>query len=175
MFNGLLIGRFQPFHLGHLAALKFALNTAEHLWVGIGSSNKPIEQTNPFTVSERREMILSSINNDDHMSTRVSIYAIPDVNNHIKWLELIDKIVPPFNLVFTNDDLTEHLYSKRTDVKIIRIPFLNRDQLSGTQIRDMIKRQDTQNDSDQNWQNLVPSGTLKILLQCDAKSRLANL
>ena len=37
---GFLIGRFQPFHLGHLEAIKFALSKAEHLHIGIGSSNK---------------------------------------------------------------------------------------------------------------------------------------
>ena len=43
--NGLLIGRFQPFHLGHLEALQFALSKVDKLWVGLGSSNKPIEKT----------------------------------------------------------------------------------------------------------------------------------
>ena len=27
---GFLIGRFQPFHLGHFAAIKFALSKVEH-------------------------------------------------------------------------------------------------------------------------------------------------
>ncbi len=40
--NGLLIGRFQPFHLGHLEALQFALSKVDKLWIGLGSSNKSI-------------------------------------------------------------------------------------------------------------------------------------
>ncbi|ABK78173.1 hypothetical protein CENSYa_1551 [Cenarchaeum symbiosum A] len=36
--DGLLIGRFQPFHLGHLAAVRFALSRADRVWLGIGSS-----------------------------------------------------------------------------------------------------------------------------------------
>ena len=31
--NGLLIGRFQPFHLGHLEALQFALSVASNVYV----------------------------------------------------------------------------------------------------------------------------------------------
>ena len=46
--NGLLIGRFQPFHLGHLEALQFALSKVEKLWVGLGSSNKPIAKKQSF-------------------------------------------------------------------------------------------------------------------------------
>jgi nicotinamide-nucleotide adenylyltransferase len=110
--NGLLIGRFQPFHLGHLEALQFALSKVEKLWVGLGSSNKPIEKNNPFSAEERKEMILSSI--DDPMKDKISIYFIPDLDNHVKWIEKIDTIVPKFDIVFSNDELTKHLYSKRT-------------------------------------------------------------
>ena len=54
--DGLLIGRFQPFHLGHLDALGFALSKVDKLWVGLGSSNKSIEKSNPFSAEERKEM-----------------------------------------------------------------------------------------------------------------------
>ena len=44
---------------------------------------------------------------------KISIYFIPDLDNHIKWIEKIDTIVPKFDIVFSNDELTKHLYSKR--------------------------------------------------------------
>ena len=110
--NGLLIGRFQPFHLGHLEALQFALSKVDKLWLGLGSSNKPIEKSNPFSAEERKKMILSSI--DDSMKNKITIYFIPDVDIHVKWIEKIDTIVPKFDIVFSNDPLTDHLYSKRT-------------------------------------------------------------
>ena len=142
--NGLLIGRFQPFHLGHLEALQFALSKVDKLWVGLGSSNIPAEKNNPFTAEQRKEMILSSI--DDSMKERISIYFIPDVDNHIKWIEKIDTIVPKFDIIFSNDELTNHLYSKR-NIQVLPIPFLNRESLSGTNIRDLII-------SDQKWDDL---------------------
>ena len=163
--NGLLIGRFQPFHLGHLEALQFALSKVDKLWIGLGSSNKPIEKSNPFSAEERKEMILSSI--DDSMKNKITIYFIPDVDNHVKWIKKIDTIVPKFNIIFSNDPLTDHLYSKRT-VQVISIPFLKRDQLSGTRIRDLIK-------SDQKWNDLVPSGTKLILENLDLKNRIKIL
>jgi nicotinamide-nucleotide adenylyltransferase len=163
--NGLLIGRFQPFHLGHLDALRFALSKVDKLWIGLGSSNKPLEKNNPFSAEERKEMILSSI--DESMKQRVQIYFIPDLENHIKWIELIDVIVPKFNIIFTNDELTRHLYSKR-DIEVLSIPFSKRDILSGTNIRDMIV-------SDQKWEDLVPEGTKNFLYKTSAKQRLKNL
>ena len=163
--NGLLIGRFQPFHLGHLEALRFALSKVDKLWVGLGSSNKLIEKNNPFTAEERKEMILSSI--DDSMKENISIFFIPDVDNHVKWIEKIDTIVPKFDIIFSNDELTKHLYSKRT-TQVVSIPFLNRDKLSGTNIRDLIV-------SDQKWEDLVPEGTKNFLINTSAKEHLKNL
>ena len=163
--NGLLIGRFQPFHLGHLEALQFALSKVDKFWLGLGSSNKPIEQNNPFSAEERKKMILSSI--DDSMKNKITIYFIPDVDNHVKWIEKIDTIVPKFDIVFSNDPLTDHLYSKRT-VQVISIPFLKRDQLSGTRIRNLIK-------SDQKWDDLIPNGTKILLENLDVKNRLEIL
>jgi len=163
--NGLLIGRFQPFHLGHLEALQFALSKVDKLWIGLGSSNKPIEKNNPFSAEERKEMILSSI--DEPMKDKISIYFIPDLDDHVKWIEKIDTIVPKFDIVFSNDELTKHLYSKRT-VPITPIPFLKRDILSGTNIRKLII-------SDQKWNDLVPDGTKNFLIKISAKDRLKNL
>ena len=163
--NGLLIGRFQPFHLGHLEALQFALSKVDKLWVGLGSSNKPVQKNNPFSAEERKEMILSSI--DDSIKERISIYFIPDLDNHIKWIEKIDSIVPKFDLVFSNDELTKHLYSK-TSVQVTSIPFLKRDELSGTNIRNLII-------GDQKWDDLVPEGTKNFLININAKERLKNL
>jgi nicotinamide-nucleotide adenylyltransferase len=163
--NGLIIGRFQPFHLGHLNALRFALSKIDKLWIGLGSSNKPLQKNNPFSAEERKEMILSSI--DESMKQRIQIYFIPDLENHIKWIELIDALVPKFDTVFTNDELTRHLYSKR-DVEVLPIPFVKRDILSGTNIRNMMI-------SDQKWEDLVPEGTKNFLYKTSAKQRLKNL
>lgn len=163
--NGLIIGRFQPFHKGHLVALSFALSKVDKLWLGIGSSNKPNQKENPFSADERKEMILSSI--DDSISKRIQIYYIPDLEDHKKWIENIDSIVPKFEIVFTNDELTLLLYSKR-GTKVISVPFKDREILSGTNLREKIVK-------DQNWQQLVPNGTKSVLLKIGANKRLKSL
>ena len=163
--NGLLIGRFQPFHLGHLDAFRFALSKVDKLWIGIGSSNKPNEKNNPFTADERKEMILSSI--DDTISNRIQIFFIPDFENHEKWIENIDLLVPDFDVIFTNDELTKSMYLKRGK-DVISVPFTKREILSGTNIRNIIL-------SDQNWELLVPEGTKTVLKKIDANNRLKIL
>ena len=163
--NGFLIGRFQPFHLGHLEAVNFALSKVEQLYVGIGSSNKSNEPRNPFTVQERKQMILSSL--DENILKRVSIYEIPDLDDHSKWTESIDKIIPKYDIVFSNDDFTHRLYEENTK-KIISVTLKSREDLSGTNIRRLIQ-------NDGKWKDLVPNGTKNILLKIDAKNRLKDL
>ena len=162
---GFLIGRFQPFHLGHLEAIKFALSNVEHLHVGIGSSNKSHEERNPFTADERKEMILSSI--DDTITKRLSIHFIPDVDDHSKWTHLVDEIIPEYDVVFSNDDFTHELYGKRGK-SIISVDLKSRSNLSGTNIRNLIL-------TDQDWKEFVPSGTRDVLSQIDGKKRLEDL
>lgn len=163
--NGLLIGRFQPFHLGHIDAIKFALTKVEKLWLGIGSSNKSPEKENPFSADERKEMILNSL--EPEILQNIEIFYIPDLDDHKKWIENLDTIVPTYEVVFSNDEMTRHLYSKR-EIPVVSIPFTNRNHLSGTNIRQKII-------SDQNWHDLVPSGSKKILENIDAKDRLSGL
>lgn len=163
--DGLLIGRFQPFHLGHLAAVKFALTQVDNLAIGIGSSNRFNEKKNPFSAEERKEMIVSSLDESDLQKCK--IYFVPDVNDHSKWTYHVDQIVPKYDVVFSNDDFTHELYKKR-DIKVVSVPLKQREILSGTDIRLKIA-------SGQRWEDLVPSGTAKVLLKINAKDRLAKL
>ena len=163
--NGLLIGRFQPFHLGHLDAVLFGLARIDKLMIGIGSSNKYNEKKNPFSAAERKEMILSSI--EPSIVSRIKIFDIPDVDNHEKWTFEIDQIIPKYDVVFTNDEFTKTLFEKR-QINVIQVILKAREKFSGTNIRKLIT-------DDKNWQDLVPQGTRKVLDRINATNRLKNL
>ena len=163
--NGLLIGRFQPFHKGHLSAVNFGLTKVENLWIGIGSSNKSHEKKNPFTADERKEMIISSL--DSESLKRVKIFYVPDIGDHEKWTYHVDSIVPKYDVVFSNDDFTLSLYKKR-GMQVIEVPLLQRETISGTKIRELLV-------TDKDWASLVPEGTKKVLLQINAKDRLLKI
>ena len=163
--NGLLIGRFQPFHKGHLSAVNFGLTKVENLWIGIGSSNKSHEKKNPFTADERKEMIISSL--DSESLKRVKVFYVPDIGDHEKWTYHVDSIVPKYDVVFSNDDFTLSLYKKR-GIQVIEVPLLQRDMISGTKIRELILQ-------GKDWSGLVPEGTENVLLKINAKERLAKI
>lgn len=53
----LVIGRFQPFHIGHRDLIEQAKRHADEVIILIGSTNGPRTTRNPFTFAERVEMI----------------------------------------------------------------------------------------------------------------------
>src|SRR3970282_1906733 len=84
--NGLLIGRFQPFHLGHIEALRFALSQVDNLWIGIGSSNKPTEKNNPFTANVGKKFLQYHSENEKLFQVLISEKKIISDQN---WHDLV--------------------------------------------------------------------------------------
>ncbi len=56
-----IIGRFQPFHKGHLEIIKTILKDNDHVIIGIGSAQFSHTLTNPFTAGERYLMISNTL------------------------------------------------------------------------------------------------------------------
>ncbi|MES3023552.1 MAG: bifunctional nicotinamide-nucleotide adenylyltransferase/Nudix hydroxylase [Pseudomonadota bacterium] len=78
-----LIGRFQPFHNGHAALLKAALDSAPQLVVVLGSSFRSRSAKNPFTWEERAAMIGSSLSDEER--ERVEYLPVRDYYNDTRW------------------------------------------------------------------------------------------
>lgn len=165
--DGVLIGRFQPLHLGHIEAFSFALSKARMLWIGIGSSNRRPSADNPFTAAEREEMIARSL--PRRMEGRTRTYRIPDFGDHALWAAHIDRTVPPYGAIFTNDGETAAAYGPRT-ARAVPIPYVRRGALSGTNVRRLILA-----GRDREWASLVPPGTRSVLESIGAATRLHSL
>lgn len=56
---GVVIGRFQPFHAGHAALIDQAARETDQVIVVLGSSNRCRSIKNPFTVAERKSVIIN--------------------------------------------------------------------------------------------------------------------
>jgi len=86
-----LIGRFQPFHMGHKHLIDFGLEHAERVVVLVGGSNKARSFKNPWTFEERERMIEEAFRHDhnarDGDISRVYVEPLPDVpGNDDEWL-----------------------------------------------------------------------------------------
>ena len=78
------IGRFQPFHKGHLAMVKRILQSNDELVIGIGSAQYSHTGENPFTGGERYEMIKRAL--DAEGIHDYHIVPIPDTHVHSVWV-----------------------------------------------------------------------------------------
>lgn len=78
-----LIGRFQPFHNGHAALLRRALETAPKAVVILGSSFHARSAKNPFTWQEREAMIRTTLSAADN--ERTSFIPVRDHYEDTRW------------------------------------------------------------------------------------------
>lgn len=86
------IGRFQPFHKGHLAVLEAGLAQAEQMIILCGSAHQPRSIRNPWTVEERTQMIRSTLSEDDNR--RVQIAPLMDnVYNDEAWVRNVQATI----------------------------------------------------------------------------------
>lgn len=58
---GLLCGRFQPVHKGHVELIREALKHCDHLIIAIGSAQESGTKKNPFDFETRKELIRRSL------------------------------------------------------------------------------------------------------------------
>lgn len=92
-FNAaVFIGRFQPFHNGHLYNIQEALKIANRVIVVVGSSLEPRTYKNPFSFAERAEMIISSLPEADR--ARVGVVPVKDsIYNEVAWATAVQRAV----------------------------------------------------------------------------------
>lgn len=89
---GVFIGRFQPFHLAHLEAVRLALKEAKTLVIGVGSCNQAPDTRNPFSGPERAEMILECLTAAERKRVRFA-YLEDFYYNNLRWVGGVQKAI----------------------------------------------------------------------------------
>src|SRR5678816_2438367 len=102
VLRGVLVGRFQPFHLGHLSAVKDSSREVDELIIVVGSSQRSHEFRNPFTAGERIEMIRETLVAEQGIDeNRIMLIPVPDTDIHYLWTYQMDLLVPRYDWVYT--------------------------------------------------------------------------
>lgn len=163
MTTGLFIGRFQPFHKGHLHAIKKALDDIDEIIIGVGSSQYVNTEDNPFSVEERIDMIESTLAKED--IGNCTIFPVPDIGDDSRWVEHVEVLLPKFDVVFSGNEFVMKLFRKK-GYKVKKVDFL--EGVKGTDVRDrIIKNQD--------WKALVPEETFKVIDKAKGVKRIAAI
>jgi len=159
-----VVGRFQPFHKGHLSVVRECLGKVDELIIVIGSAEESHTMKNPFTAGERFQMILSCLTPEERL--RTLIIPIRDVNRYSVWVNHIESYLPPFDIVFSNSELTRSLF-KQAGYEVRKTKAYNVKQYSATVVRSRIV-------SGRKWEDLVPEPVARMLEAMGARQRLLD-
>ncbi len=165
--RGLYVGRFQPFHMGHLDAIKYALTKVDELVIVIGSAQYSHNQTDPFTAGERLIMVRQALQEAGVDYSKLWIVPVPDVHLHMLWVSALEGYTPKFNVLFSNEPLTRRLFIE-AGYEVRAIPLFDRSVYNSTFVREKIV-------ADDSWTTLVPLSVAKFILEIDGVNRLRDL
>ena len=110
--RGLLIGRMQPVHNGHIEIIKQILEEVDEIIIGIGSAQLSHELKNPFTAGERLMMLNQALAENDIERNRYYIIPMEDVNRNALWVAHVKMMTPPFKEVYSGNSLVKQLFSE---------------------------------------------------------------
>ncbi|MEM0485287.1 MAG: nicotinamide-nucleotide adenylyltransferase [Thermoplasmata archaeon] len=160
-----IIGRFQPFHLGHMHLIENLTKNYDSVIIGIGSAQESHTKENPFTAGERHLMISNALEN----KKIYNFYLVPieDIYRNALWVAHVEAIAPPFNHVYAANPLTRRLFQER-GYNVIMPPMYKREIYSGKEIRRRMVM-------GENWEDLVPKEVADVIMEIDGINRIREI
>ncbi len=157
------VARFKPLHKGHQVVLEALCERADHVYIGLGSTNK-YNFKNPFTAQESKEMI------DLILKPKYSNYSfieVPDLDNGPRWKEQAVKLFGKLDHFVTANDYVDDLL--KDDYHLLHtlqvIPLDKRVRVNATMVRYAIA-------CGQPWEHFVPEEISKYLKEKKLDERL---
>jgi nicotinamide-nucleotide adenylyltransferase len=165
--RGLFVGRFQPFHFGHLKTIEVVLREVDELVIVIGSAQYSHSLNNPFTAGERLVMVHKALEEAQMDCSRFWIVPVPDVHLHMMWVSAVEGYTPHFDVVYSNEPLTRRLFME-AGYKVKAMRFYERKLYSSTEIREKMLKGES-------WKKLVPKSVAAFIEEIDGINRFRDL
>ena len=162
--RGLVMGRFQPFHLGHLELVKQILSECGEVIIAITASQFNYIGKDPFTSGERIEMIHQSLKGADVDLSLCYLVTIENQENNATWPSYLKSALPKFDKVYSGNDYVSMLLAD-SGYLVVPPKFLEREKYNATKIREMIIQE-------QDWQSFVPPAVTNVIKKIDGVNRL---
>ncbi|HEX7033280.1 MAG TPA: nicotinamide-nucleotide adenylyltransferase [Nitrososphaera sp.] len=167
--RGLMTGRFQPFHNGHLALAKQILGECDELIIVIGSAQFNYLDKDPFTAGERVLMIHEALKEAKVDLSKCHVMPLANDENNARWIAYLRSMVPPFDVLYTGNDFVKHLALSQDRVIAVKSPkFSRKREYNGTNIRRLML-------SGNKWRLLVPHAVAKVIDQIGGVERMKVL
>ena len=153
MKTAVFIGRFQPFHKGHLFAIKEILSENDKVKIVLGSFKKNHTQNNPLKGDERAVLIKNALETEG-FGGRFEIIAMTDYNSDERWVDEFLAKVGKADVVYTRNMHTARCLSPQ--IKVKKQSIYKSEAYNATAIRMLIRK-------NKEWKKLVPESISKNL------------
>ncbi|MEE9152233.1 MAG: nicotinamide-nucleotide adenylyltransferase [Thermoplasmata archaeon] len=163
--RALLLGRFQPFHNGHLKVVKEITEDADYLVIAIGSAQYSHSLENPFSAGERYTMISRAL-----MAQGIENYhlvTIEDLHRYAAWVSHVVSQSPKFDVVYAHNPLSLRLFTEG-GFTVVELKLHEPGKYSGTEIRRRMI-------AGEEWRNLLPKEVVEVIDEIDGVGRLKDL
>jgi nicotinamide-nucleotide adenylyltransferase len=152
---GLYIGRFQPFHKGHLMVVKNALKQVKSIII-VPAVPMKYGENDPFSADERAGIIRNALMKEGIKN--FELVPIKDIPSDAEYVNHVRANTKPFNIVFVGENRLNGMLFSDAGFKVITSPrFLD---ISSTEVRKRIRE-------DKDWEELVPEGTVEYIKKKD--------
>ena len=167
MRRGMIHGRFQPFHNGHLEYLRGAAERSDEIWIGITNPDparvKPeasdparhLPESNPFSYAERLLMVKGAATDLGLDPARVHVIPFP-VNEPELWPAYVPPDVTQYLRLFSAWGGTKLERLRAAGYEVVILDEGAEKEISGADVRKALR-----NGSD--WRSLVPAGVAAVL------------
>ncbi|MGZ4256192.1 MAG: adenylyltransferase/cytidyltransferase family protein [Gaiellaceae bacterium] len=165
--RGMIHGRFQPFHNGHLEYLRAAAERSDEVFVGITNPDpariKPepadplrhLPESNPYSFVERLLMVKAAASDAGIEPERLHVIPFP-VNEPELWDAYVPRDVVQFIRLFSDWGGTKLQRLREAGYEVVILDEGAEKELSGADVRAAISEGN-------DWQRLVPPGVAVVL------------
>ena len=147
---GLYLGRFQPFHKGHLSVIQEAMKHCDHLIIAIGSAQEEATLKNPFSYTERVDMIYDCLEHyyplDFHKFTVIGIEDRNEYSDDSSWGKYLISTVEELtglrpHISFEGEETIRSHWFDDVDIERVVIP-RELVKVSATDVRETLRLDD---------------------------------
>ena len=151
---GFLVGRFQPFHKGHLHLIKESFQYIKTMIIGVGSAG--VVNGDNFLSYQQRKKILETVIKKEGWSDKVSkVVPLKDFNDDKLWLIHCLEVAGKIDVVIGNNEWTNGIF-ERAGYPVLRLGFYKRYLYEGVKIRGLLK-------SGKRWEDRMPRYIVELL------------
>jgi nicotinamide-nucleotide adenylyltransferase len=169
--RGMIHGRFQPFHNGHLEYLRGAAERSDEVFVGITNSDpsqvrpeqsdplRHLPESNPYTYVERLLMVKAAASDAGIELERLHVVPFP-VNTPELWEAYVPRDVVQYIRLFSDWGGTKLDRLRAAGYEVVVLDEGAEKELSGADVREAIR-------AGGDWERLVPPGVAGVIRQLD--------